>query len=231
MKTVVADPSNNLYSEKSQEYFSRARMEIAPLLAATASAPIRALEIGCSEGHTLEWLKKIGVCNWVAGVEPYAELRASPGTVDKLFKLDIEKATLDLPTASVDLILCLDVLEHLVNPWDTVRRLDSFLRPGGLWIISVPNVRNYRVLTDLAFKGRFNYTDSGILDRTHLRFFTRESAIELIECSGAKHVSTITDDSARWQKKILKKLGLGDLIAKQFIVSAKKGDGLISLSN
>ena len=220
----MVDSSTNLYADKTREYFSRARMEIAPLLPKGIVSPLRALEIGCSEGHTLEWLKKIGVCNWTAGVEPYAELRASPGAVDQFFKLDIEKASLNLPPASVDLILCWDVLEHLVNPWETVRRLDNLLRPGGLWIISIPNIRNYHILMDLAFNGRFDYTESGILDRTHLRFFTRKSAIELIECSGAKHVMTITDDASRWQKKMLKALGLGDLLAKQLILSARKSD-------
>ncbi len=218
----MADLSTNLYAEKTQEYFSRARTEIAPLLPERPESPLRVLEIGCSEGHTLEWLKSTGISNWTAGVEPYAELRAKPGAIDQFFKLDIEKTALDLPSASIDMILCLDVLEHLVNPWDTMRRLDSLLKPGGLWIISVPNIRNYHILLDLAFSGRFAYTDSGILDRTHLRFFTRESAGELIECSGARHTKTITDDASRWQKKLLRMLGLGDLIAKQFILSARK---------
>lgn len=218
----MADSSANLYADKTEGYFSRARTEIAPLLPKGPTPLLRALEIGCSEGHTLEWLKKTGVCNWTAGVEPYAELRANPGAVDQFFKLDIEKTPLNLPPASVDLILCLDVLEHLVNPWETIRRLDPLLKPGGLWIISIPNVRNYHILMNLAFTGSFDYADSGILDRTHLRFFTQKSAIELIECSGAKHIKTITDDASRWQKKILKTLGLRDLIAKQFILSARK---------
>lgn len=222
----MAEPTSNLYSEKAQEYFSRARREIAPLIPTGLSSPLRVLEIGCSEGHTLEWLKSTGVCSWTAGVEPYAELRASPGSVDQFYKLDIERVALDLPAASIDLILCLDVLEHLVNPWETVRTLDNLLKPGGLWIISIPNVRNYHVLFDLAFKGRFDYAESGILDRTHLRFFTRKSAVELIECSGAKHVQTITNDSSRWQKRILNALGLGDLVAKQFILSARKENSL-----
>lgn len=218
----MADLSANLYADKTEGYFSRARIEIAPLLPKGPIPPLRALEIGCSEGHTLEWLKKIGVCNWTVGVEPYAELRANPGAIDQFFKLDIEKATLNLPPVSIDMILCLDVLEHLVNPWETIRRLDPLLKPGGLWIISTPNIRNYRVLMDLAFSGNFEYTDSGILDRTHLRFFTRKTAIDLIECSGAKHIKTITDDASRLQKKILRALGLGDFLAKQFILSARK---------
>lgn len=218
----MAETPTNLYAEKTVEYFSRARTEIEPLLPKKSSHPLRALEIGCSEGHTLEWLKKTGHCNWAAGVEPYAELRASPGVVDQFFKLDIEKTLPDLPPGSIDLILCLDVLEHLVNPWETIRRLDSLLKPGGLWIISVPNIRNYHILMDLAFKGKFNYAESGILDRTHLRFFTHASAIDLAESAGAKVTQELGTETNRWQKRLLSACGLGDLLAKQFILAAKK---------
>ena len=218
----MADLQTNLYAEKTDEYFSRARIEIEPLLPSGPRLPLRALEIGCSEGHTLEWLKKAGYCNWTAGVEPYAELRTEPGSVDQFFKLDIEKTLPDLPSASIDLMLCLDVLEHLVNPWETIRRLDHLLKPGGMLIISVPNIRNYHILFDLAFKGKFNYTESGIMDRTHLRFFTRASAIELVESAGAKVTKEIGTETTRWQKRFLTACGLGDLLAKQFILSAQK---------
>lgn len=222
---IVAETctSADLYAEKTVEYFARARTEIEPLLPPKKiSLGCRALEIGCSEGHTLEWLKESGYCNWVAGVEPYTELQTRPGVVDQFFKLDIEKELPSLPSDSIDLILCLDVLEHLVNPWETIRRLDSLLKPGGLWIISVPNIRNYHILIDLAFKGRFNYSESGILDRTHLRFFTRTTAIELAESGGSTVIQIVETETNRWQKRLLSRLGFGDLLAKQFILAAKK---------
>lgn len=212
----------NLYSEKNSEYFSRARTEIAPLLLSEKGRPLRALEIGCSEGHTLEWLKKTGRCSWAAGVEPYAKLHPSVQSIDQFDKLDIEKELPDIQPASIDLLLCLDVLEHLVNPWETIRRLDKFLKPGGQLIISVPNIRNYHVLTDLAFRGKFSYSESGILDRTHLRFFTRDSAIELAESAGAKVSTVLGTETDRWNKRMLIALGLRDLITKQFLLSAHK---------
>lgn len=218
----MADISTHLYADKNLDYFSRARTEIEPLLSRRPTTGFSVLEIGCSEGHTLEWLKRAGYCSWAAGVEPYAELRASPGIVDRFFKLDIEQALPDLGSASMDLILCLDVLEHLVNPWETLRRLDGLLKPGGMWIISVPNIRNYHILLDLAFKGRFEYGESGILDRTHLRFFTRSSAISLAETTGATVTEVLGTETQRWQKRLLSKIGLGDLLAKQFILQARK---------
>lgn len=218
----MADISPHMYADKTGNYFAKARTEIEPLLPRTGASSLHVLEIGCSEGHTLEWLKKSGRFSWAAGVEPYAELRATPGTVDRFFKLDIEEALPDLQPASVDLILCLDVLEHLVDPWKTLRRLDALLKPGGMWIISVPNIRNYHILSDLAFRGRFNYADDGILDRTHLRFFTRSSAIQLAETTGAKVQQVLLPDTQRWQKRLLARIGLGDLLAKQLILQAVK---------
>lgn len=218
----MADISPHMYADKTGNYFGKARSEIEPLLPCTGTSALHVLEIGCSEGHTLEWLKRSGRAAWAAGVEPYAELRATPGSIDRFFRLDIEEALPDLQPASVDLILCLDVLEHLVDPWRTLRRLDAFLKPGGMWIISVPNIRNYHILLDLAFKGRFNYSDDGILDRTHLRFFTRSSAIQLAESTGAKVQQILIPDTQRWQKRLLARIGLRDLLAKQLILQAVK---------
>lgn len=212
----------SLYHEKPEDYFTHARLEIEPLLGLRKGTPCRALEIGCAEGHTLEWLKRSGYCSWTAGVEPYARRHPDNQSIDRFEQLDIEKGLPDIPPASLDLILCLDVLEHLNNPWETMHRLSTLLKPGGRWIISVPNIRNYRILMDLAFRGRFRYADAGILDRTHLRFFTRESLVEMVEATGAKVDTLIGADTSRWQKRLLAALGLGDLLAKQLLLSATK---------
>lgn len=212
----------SLYTQKPEDYFAHARLEIEPLLGLPKGAPCRALEVGCAEGHTLEWLKRAGYCSWVAGVEPYARQHADNQSIDQFERMDIETRLPDIAPASLDLILCLDVLEHLNNPWETMRQLATLLKPGGRWVISVPNVRNYRIVMDLAFRGRFCYTDAGILDRTHLRFFTRESLIDMVQSSGARVDTVIGADTSRWQKRLLSTLGLGDLLAKQFLLSATK---------
>lgn len=81
-------------------------------------------------------------------------------------------------------ILCLDVLEHLRDPWGIVRQLHDALVPGGVIVASIPNVRNYRVLLPLLFRNRWTLEDAGVLDRTHLRFFVRSSAVDLMTSSG-----------------------------------------------
>ena len=144
--------------------------------------------------------------------------------IDRFFKLDIEKELPDIAESSIDLLLCLDVLEHLVNPWEAMRRLDRLLKPGGTLIVSLPNLRNYHIIAALAFRGQFTYTDSGTLDRTHLRFFTRSSAIELTATAGARVTAVVGTETDRWQKRLLARLGLGDLLAKQFLLAARKAD-------
>jgi hypothetical protein len=67
-----------------------------------------------------------------------------------------------------------------------VRKLDPLLKPGGVLIASIPNVRHMKVLAPLIFRGRWDYSNSGLLDRTHVRFFVRDTAIALVECSGLK---------------------------------------------
>lgn len=86
-------------------------------------------------------------------------------------------------TGPFDTILALDVLEHLKDPWTAVRQLGEALRPGGALIVSVPNIATLSVMLPL-LRGRFDYQDAGVLDRTHLRWFTRSSAIELVTGSG-----------------------------------------------
>lgn len=81
-------------------------------------------------------------------------------------------------------ILCLDVLEHLVDPWAAVARLHRVLAPGGVIVGSIPNVRHYSVLLPLLFRNDWSLADAGILDRTHLRFFVRRTAVDLMTSSG-----------------------------------------------
>jgi SAM-dependent methyltransferase len=214
-------PADQLYQQKDDAYFSRARKEIAPLL--STGGKLRALEVGCSQCQTLAWLKQEGYCEWVAGVEPFSQPdNDALAFIDSFSTVNIEEKLPDLPERSLDLILFLDVLEHLTNPWQTLRDIDCLLKPGGRFIISVPNIRNYHILSALLFKGRFDYTDDGILDRTHLRFFTLASAKKLAEASGAKVEAYLTTGLERPQKKLLGKLGLEGLLATQFILCAQK---------
>lgn len=191
------------YSAKTEDYFTHARREILPLL--PRHAP-RALEVGCGAGHTLSLLKTQGICDWASGIEispAAAEMAAQ--RLDQVVQGNVEAMELPVEPGSIDLLLCLDVLEHLVDPWETLRRLTTLLSPNGVLVASIPNVRYYKVLLALMLQGRWDYQDSGIMDRTHLRFFTKATAIELLESSGlsVEQVSATNLHANNWKYRLL----------------------------
>ncbi len=85
-----------------------------------------------------------------------------------------------------DTVLCLDILEHLRDPWRAVDLLNGALKPGGALIVSLPNANYIGLVGPLVLRGRFDYVDAGVLDRTHLRWFTRHSMMELVSAPDAQ---------------------------------------------
>ena len=140
----------------------------------------RLLDLGAAGGHLGRAVRDR--CAYLAGVEPDAALPASSrGGYDDWRACDALSAG-SWP-APFDVVVCADVLEHLPRPEELLERIRTWLAPGGVLLVSVPNVANVTVRAAL-LTGRFAYAERGILDRTHLRFFTRRSARELIESAG-----------------------------------------------
>lgn len=136
------------------------------------------LDVGCGNGVLGEYLKSIGV-ERVCGIELFENAANNAMLIlDEVCQGDVESMKLPFDGGSFDCIVCADVLEHLVNPWQTVSKLKALLAPGGCMIASFPNVGFHKVIRGL-LKGRWRYTDAGVLDRTHLRFFTLEGIKEL----------------------------------------------------
>ncbi len=175
------------YERTPPDYFDQVRSEIAPLLPATAE---RVLDVGCGAGATLQWLRQTGRCKVAVGIEMVGSAAAIAR--ERVDEVHVGDANLIVESAfaprSFDLVLCLDVLEHLVDPWAFVDKARRLLAPGGLIVASLPNVRHLRVVLPLLLAGRWRYDASGILDRTHLRFFTRDSALELLGREGLRVV-------------------------------------------
>ncbi|MEM1049796.1 MAG: methyltransferase [Pseudomonadota bacterium] len=213
-------------------YFGTARTEILPHLPVRLSA---VLDVGCGQGATIAAIRETRPDTpdfWAGGLEldPVAAGRAE-AHCDRVWSGDVVASSFDreIAAGSLDAVLCLDVLEHLADPWDLVRRLTPLIGAGGRLIISVPNVRNWKFLWRLFSKGDFRYRDAGLLDRTHLRFFVRETAIELATCGGLHPVFSgsahpFTPPDARW---FLAKGTLGrldDLMMKQIVVVAERSN-------
>ncbi len=83
-----------------------------------------------------------------------------------------------------DCVVFNDVLEHTADPWTVLEQTHAILAPGAVIVVSIPNVRHATVVRSLLVDGRWDYRDWGILDRTHLRFFTRATAVELLQSTG-----------------------------------------------
>jgi 2-polyprenyl-3-methyl-5-hydroxy-6-metoxy-1,4-benzoquinol methylase len=150
----------------------------------------RVLDVGGGIGATSVYLKEQGRAERVFVLD-IIEDGFLPG-VDAHASVNLDGPdTLTEIGETFDTILCLDVLEHLVDPWNAVRQLTTLLNPGGVIVASLPNIRHWQVVYPLVVKGTFDLTDKGLLDRTHMRWFTRKSALELMTCSGlsVQHVT------------------------------------------
>ena len=146
----------------------------------------RVLEVGCSTGALTERIRGKGCM--VVGIEVRPDAAAKARAfAEEVLVGDVERIPLVWPPASFDVILLLDVLEHLFDPAAATRRLLSLLKPDGRVVVALPNVAHWQVRFRL-LAGRFRYEDSGILDRAHLHFYTRRTAAELLVQSGLEIV-------------------------------------------
>jgi 2-polyprenyl-3-methyl-5-hydroxy-6-metoxy-1,4-benzoquinol methylase len=164
------------------QYYDHVRTEVLNLF---RSAPHRLLDVGCGSGVTSATAKARWPALEAIGIEvvPEAAERAR-SALDRVVESSAE--LLDFTAAGivdVDAVILADVLEHMVDPWAFLNRLRPALRPDATVVASIPNVANLWLLEELA-GGRFTYESSGLLDATHLRFFTRTSIGHMFERAG-----------------------------------------------
>jgi 2-polyprenyl-3-methyl-5-hydroxy-6-metoxy-1,4-benzoquinol methylase len=215
---------NQRYDSKSTAYFSNARNDIYPLLPAYAE---RVLEVGCGNGATLQALQAAAKVGYTHGLELFEQM-ASEARLH-LNEVTVGNAEVLVPTwpaAQYDLILCLDVLEHLVDPWAFIDQCARLLKPGGSLIASVPNMRTAPVVYKLLFKAQFDYANEGIMDRTHLRWFTKKSALALLQRESL-HVKTWLPSPLAPNSKsdVVNRLSFGmlrDWFTIQYLIRADK---------
>lgn len=175
---------NLLNIANTSKYFSTIRDELIQEIPVGSGS---ILEIGCGEGDTGAKLKELGRARWIAGVElsEHAAQKARE-KLDFVISGNIEHMELPFKSGQFDVLLLGDVLEHLIDPWRQLNRLVDYLAVNGKVVASIPNVRNWRVLLPLLFWGKWVYRADGILDRTHLRFFTRSSIIMMFNENGLR---------------------------------------------
>lgn len=168
-------------------YYSQTRSEMHKYLPQNAKI---ILDAGCGEGAFASTIKKERGCEvWGIEINPDAAEIARQ-RLDSVYCGDLNEQILNMPSRKFDAIFFNDVLEHLPKPETALTEAGRLLKPGGVVIASIPNMRYFPVLMKLVFKKDWKYIDSGILDKTHLRFFTRKSACRLFTDSGYDIISS-----------------------------------------
>lgn len=207
--------------------------------------PRRVLELGCAGGLFGRQLMELYPGASVVGVEPGREAAALAATrLDRVVASrleDLDLAAEGFREGEFDTVIAADVLEHVVNPWSVLVRLRPFLAPDAQILASIPNTRNLALVADLLVLGRWRYRDRGLLDITHLRFFTLEEIRHLFAETGYRldrHAANLTPSLAEYyrrgqgREKLTLQIGrltladvspmeLVELCAEQFLVRAR----------
>jgi SAM-dependent methyltransferase len=180
----MSDPATTIRYEANVDAGQRntSHIQIAELVAQQGQAPLRILEVGCSSGYLGCYLRSQG--HRVAGIEPAAAAAAAARAVlDDVFTGNLDEYLACGGHADgFDVIVLADVLEHLEDPARALTQCRSLLASGGALAISVPNITHGGV-RGMLLEGRWTYQDLGILDRTHLRNFSRAGFIDLLDAA------------------------------------------------
>jgi O-antigen biosynthesis protein len=209
-------------------YSTFIRSEIINQIDSKPKDNIKILEVGCACGATLLKVKNLFTNADLYGIEFNESSAAIARTFADVKAGDVEKEQLDYPGEFFDYIICADVLEHLYNPWKALETLRKHLKPDGKILISIPNVMHYSLVRDL-LNGNWTYQDAGLLDRTHVRFFTIKEFKKMLYNAGYGdfHIHSITLPINKEEQQFLQYLvtaGSKDLIDQyttyQYIIKA-----------
>lgn len=192
----------------------------------------RILDLGCSTGALGDALKRRQEVT-ILGVDADEEYVADARTrLDRVVVSDVERflagpAPVEAP---FDCLVAADILEHLVDPWRALSRAVDLLAPGATVVVSLPNVIYYRAIWQVLRDGRWPREDVGVFDRTHLRWFTLDDALDLLRQAGLRPTTFEPRYWAvgwrlRWRQAVAK-TRLHRFLPPQYIVCAVKDGSL-----
>jgi 2-polyprenyl-3-methyl-5-hydroxy-6-metoxy-1,4-benzoquinol methylase len=230
-KTVVLQPSAAI---KEGDYFRQERRDIEAIIPEDA---MRILDVGCGEGMLGKRLLQKGARE-VVGIElDGAASKRAQENISRVICGNIEDLNISFNERYFDCMVFADILEHLIDPLSVLKKFKGCLADSGVIVASIPNVRYYGVLSMLV-EGHWRYENSGILDKTHLRFFTLKEIGSLFKEAGFEITGITANIDPRYQslKDIFsEKISFGrlsleglspeeikDLFVFQYLIRAKK---------
>jgi 2-polyprenyl-3-methyl-5-hydroxy-6-metoxy-1,4-benzoquinol methylase len=207
-------------SDERFEYWDQGRDEVVPFVPRHAE---RILDIGCAAGGFGRSLLRNMPNAVLDGIEADEEAASrAEGSYRRVYRGLFPAVT---PDGQYDVVVCNDVLEHMIDPWTAVHEIRKLLRADGIVVASLPNMRHHSALFPL-LRGRWDYGDHGVLDRTHLRWFTRATMRELFEGAGFRvtqlqKLTGFEPSTAPWRlAKALAPRTTADILTKQYVVVA-----------
>jgi 2-polyprenyl-3-methyl-5-hydroxy-6-metoxy-1,4-benzoquinol methylase len=212
-----------IYKDKPASYFANARNDIVEL--ATTGPDSQVLELGCGAGGTGRAMLAAGKAGRYVGIELSESAAAVAAEhLSQVLVGDVESLDLTPLAGRFDALVISEVLEHLRDPWTTLGRLVACLKPGGAVFASSPNVAHWMVIRDL-FAGRFQYAESGVMDRTHLRWFTPASYRQMFEAAGVEVDSVGPLVDLGWKARLIGRLSggrLNHLFIAQIMIAGRR---------
>jgi 2-polyprenyl-3-methyl-5-hydroxy-6-metoxy-1,4-benzoquinol methylase len=175
------------YEDKLPSYFANTRHDIVGLLTTGPGSAV--LELGCGAGGTGCAVLAAGKAGRYVGIELNSSAAAvAAQALSEVLMDNVETLDLGRFAGKFDALIISEVLEHLTNPWTTLEKLVRCVKAGGEVYASSPNIGHWHVIRNLLL-GRFDYAESGVMDRTHLRWFTPATYREMFEAAGIRVTS------------------------------------------
>jgi len=193
------------------------------LIALLPQGTRKVLDVGCGLGMMGVELKKQGI--EIVGIEKNIDAaKEAEKNLSKIIIGDIENIILPFEKGYFDCLIFGDILEHTIDPWKVLKKCKEYLKKGGYCIASIPNVSHYSIIQNL-LKNKWEYEDSGLMDRSHLRYFTLTSIRRLFYELGF----TIIDIKEHMRTSIAGKIlnilafdNLKYLLVEQYLITAVK---------
>jgi 2-polyprenyl-3-methyl-5-hydroxy-6-metoxy-1,4-benzoquinol methylase len=202
-------------------YGRHERPELMPFIPETAHS---LLDVGCGAGEFGRCLRRLRPKMELWAVEPDPmSAQIAKDAFDQVIVSNFPNSS--IPDGRFDVVLCADVLEHMAEPEKALLAAAAALTEQGIMLASIPNVRNWRkVVWPLVKHGNWSYTETGILDRTHLRFFTRRSIIDFFDTNNWVVESMQGIKSSSRRDKLMSAMTVhrfDDFIFSQYIAVAR----------